>query len=538
MAIKLRTTLMASMGAIVLGSAATGWVSWYTRDMLAGHLLTTQTIILPNTVDLREASRAGIQLQAAARGIVLLPEDGQAKENLSRTLDEFPRLLERVIAKSRRKEVREDLKILLNDWKSHVVPAVQRLQAAVDRGDIEQARQIVLRELNPAWRDIKARLEKRIVWREKANDEEFEKYRRTADFWSTLVTVSSMVLVIFALVLGIMMDRMLRRRLAEAEEAVGAVVDRRDLTAVLPPASDDELGRIIAAIGRLRDAIRELVLAQRAVLARVRSAAEEQSTDAAEARRAAALAAENAEKMAAAIEELSANIDRLNEMAHLADERAVQSQQRSLAGVAIIERTAHQMRDIVEITQRAGTSVSALIEQAQHISSIAQTIQEIADQTNLLALNAAIEAARAGEYGRGFAVVADEVRKLAERTAASTREIREIIDQVQQQSNDASAQMAQVRERVEEGETLAASVEGELRAISSAIDAAREAVSSMSHAIEEQAKAAQLLAQQVEQAAQAADGAAERASDSEEKAKLLLEVARQAEEGLQQSFRA
>lgn len=538
MAIKLRTALMASMGAIVLGSVATGWVSWYTRDMLAGHLLTTQTVILPNTVAMREANRAGIQLQAAARGVVLLPEDAQAKENLRKGVDEFSHLLEGVIAKARRKEVREDLQGMLTDWKSRVVPAVQRLQAAVERGDVEAARQILLQELNPAWRDIKVRLDQRIAWREKANDEEFEKYRREATFWSTLVTASSAALVVFALALGIVMDRVLRRRLAEAEEAVGAVVDRRDLTAVLPPASNDELGQIIAAIGRLRDAIRELVLAQRSVLARVRIAAEEQSADAAEARRAAAMAAENAEKMAAAIEELSANIDRLNEMAHLADERAAQSQQRSLAGAAIIERTAHQMRDIVEITQRAGTSVSALIEQAQHISSIAQTIQEIADQTNLLALNAAIEAARAGEYGRGFAVVADEVRKLAERTAASTREIREIIDQVQQQSNDASAQMAQVRERVEEGETLAASVEGELRAISSAIDAAREAVSSMSHAIEEQAKAAQLLAQQVEQAAQAADGAAERASDSEEKAKLLLETARQAEQGLQQSFRA
>lgn len=132
MALKLRTALMASMGAIVLGSAATGWVSWYTRDMLAGHLLTTQTTILPNTVDMREANRAGIQLQAAARGIVLLPEDTQAKENLSRTLEEFPRLLEGVIAKARRKEVREDLQGMVSDWKSRVVPAVQRLQAAVD----------------------------------------------------------------------------------------------------------------------------------------------------------------------------------------------------------------------------------------------------------------------------------------------------------------------------------------------------------------------------------------------------------------------
>ncbi|MCX7515062.1 methyl-accepting chemotaxis protein [Frateuria sp. STR12] len=64
---------------------------------------------------------------------------------------------------------------------------------------------------------------------------------------------------------------------------------------------------------------------------------------------------------------------------------------------------------------------------AKAMAEIIAVIDSIAFQTNILAINAAVEAAHAGELGKGFGVVAQEVRALAQRSAQSSKEIRELV---------------------------------------------------------------------------------------------------------------
>jgi methyl-accepting chemotaxis protein len=72
-------------------------------------------------------------------------------------------------------------------------------------------------------------------------------------------------------------------------------------------------------------------------------------------------------------------------------------------------------------------AIGDINERARAMAEIISVMDSIAFQTNILALNAAVEAAHAGELGKGFGVVAQEVRALAQRSAQSSKEIRELV---------------------------------------------------------------------------------------------------------------
>ncbi|WP_305862768.1 methyl-accepting chemotaxis protein [Helicobacter cholecystus] len=166
------------------------------------------------------------------------------------------------------------------------------------------------------------------------------------------------------------------------------------------------------------------------------------------------------------------------ENTRIASEMAQENDRLTTNGAKVIEETTNNMKQIAEMMQTSSSLVGSLGSQSDEITSVIQTIKDIADQTNLLALNAAIEAARAGEHGRGFAVVADEVRKLAERTSKSITEITTTINSIRDVTGQVVDNIKTSIEQVDDGVKLA----GEAKEV---MDKIRESASRVAQTIKE-----------------------------------------------------
>jgi len=103
-----------------------------------------------------------------------------------------------------------------------------------------------------------------------------------------------------------------------------------------------------------------------------------------------------------------------------------------------VERLITTIETLSSMALQSRNALDQFAGSMKQIVEIIALVRSVSDKTNLLALNAAIEAARAGDYGKGFNVVAGEVRNLAEKTKASTKEIRTVLFDLEQRGKEAA----------------------------------------------------------------------------------------------------
>jgi methyl-accepting chemotaxis protein len=187
-----------------------------------------------------------------------------------------------------------------------------------------------------------------------------------------------------------------------------------DLTSQITVTSNNEMGRLAAALRTMQESLITTVSA-------VRQGTESIDTGVSEIAAGNTDLSQRTEEQAASLEETAASIEQLTSTVKQTAENAKQASSLAQGASSLAAQGG-------ELTEQVVGTMHGIVDDSRRMADIIGVIEGIAFQTNILALNAAVEAARAGEQGRGFAVVASEVRSLAQRSAAAAKEIKGLID--------------------------------------------------------------------------------------------------------------
>lgn len=317
------------------------------------------------------------------------------------------------------------------------------------------------------------------------------------------------------------------RPIREAVEATERVATG-DLTQPIRATGKDEPARLLTALAKMQNQLRDTLQGIVSSSTQLASAAEELNAVTEDATRGLQRQDDEIQQAATAVNEMSAAVDEVASNAVSTSEQSRATSDTAVEGQQQVVRTVASIDKLSGTIQATANEVQELAEKAKNISRVLDVIRAIAEQTNLLALNAAIEAARAGEQGRGFAVVADEVRALAHRTQQSTSEIEEMIGTIQQ-GTERSVEAMNMSKTMAGGTLEQADAAGKaLEVITAAILQINERNLVIASAAEEQAQVAREVDRNLvnirDLSTQSAAGAEQTSSSSRELSRLAVDL--------------
>lgn len=170
----------------------------------------------------------------------------------------------------------------------------------------------------------------------------------------------------------------------------------------------------------IKDSIDKIIFFLNDMIVKTRNASDQVTLASEQVAQIAQTLASNSADQATSIEALVESVDHVTSNVEENAEYAQHVNEISEGAVQNIEEGNEYMSKLL-------SSMKEINQQSEQISSIIKIIDGIAGQTNLLSLNASIEAARAGEAGKGFAVVASEIGQLAAECAQAAKNTTSLI---------------------------------------------------------------------------------------------------------------